>query len=383
MKIAFDAKRAFHNNTGLGHYSRTLIRSLADHFPEHAYYLLNPRPSRRFALKGEQLFEVRPDTFIDRVFPSYWRSFNVTKQLRRLKIELYHGLSHEIPVGMPDTAIPTVVTIHDLIHERYPGQYSPVDVRIYQKKFRYACAHSDRIIAVSEQTKKDIIDFYNVAENKIRVTYQSCDPAFGKKQSKEELQRVRQRYGLPDTYFLYVGSLIERKNLLGLCKAMHMLGKQLNVPLVVIGNGDAYKKKVKAYVKEKGLEQQVLFLSERPAAMESEEFQTASVFPAIYQMASALIYPSSFEGFGIPVLEALWSGIPVITSNNSSLQEVGGRGALYVDAHNTAQMAEAMKSILADPRLSASLVHEGKLHAQQFSVKACAERVMSVYREIA
>src|SRR6185503_6123802 len=108
-----------------------------------------------------------------------WRSSWVKKDLKKLKIDIYHGLSHEIPIGIHKTGIKSVVTIHDLIHERFPEQYSFVDVRIYRKKFRNACIHADKVIAISEQTKKDIIEFYKIPGNKITVCYQSCNPAFG------------------------------------------------------------------------------------------------------------------------------------------------------------------------------------------------------------
>jgi glycosyltransferase involved in cell wall biosynthesis len=382
MNIGFDAKRAFHNGTGLGHYSRTLIRSLAQNYPEHQYYLFNPKVSERFQLNGKNLTEVRPATFIGRLFPSYWRSSGLKNDLTRLKIDIYHGLSHEIPRGMARTGIHSVVTIHDLIHERYPEQYPAIDVQIYRYKFRYACQQADRIIAVSEQTKSDIVNFYHIPEHKVRVTYQSCDPAFALPLPADELQRVKKKYRLPESYFLYVGSLISRKNLLGLCSALARLKSGRHLPLVVIGDGGGYKKEVKQFLHEKRLTDRVIFLSEEPIARQSAEFQTAAVFPAIYQMATAFIYPSFFEGFGIPVLEALWSGIPVITSPTSCLPEVGGEGALYVDPADPGALAEAMDRLIDDVQLRETLVAKGRQQALRFTAEACASKVMAVYREL-
>ena len=327
MNIGFDAKRAFHNHTGLGHYSRTLIRSLSEVYPGHQYFLFNPKPSTQFSFQSENLHEVLPTGFPGKWFPSLWRSQLVKKDLQKLKIDLYHGLSHEIPMGLPRTGIRSVVTIHDLIHERHPEQYNPVDVRIYRKKFRYACANADRIIAISEQTRKDIIDFYQTDPAKIRVCYQSCNPAFGVQIGDEEKKAIRELYQLPLQFFLYVGSVIERKNLLNICKAINLLRNELNIPLVIIGEGGGYKQKVKDYIRQNGLESLCIFLSEKESARQSKGFRTATDFPAIYQSAIALIYPSFFEGFGIPVLEALWSHTPVITSTLSCLPEAGGKGA--------------------------------------------------------
>jgi glycosyltransferase involved in cell wall biosynthesis len=382
MNIGFDAKRAYHNHTGLGHYSRTLIRSLADYFPEHAYYLFNPKPSRRFSLKGNNLYEIQPSGFIDKLFSSAWRSSWVKKDLERLQIGLYHGLSHEIPAGIQETGIRSVVTIHDLIHERYPEQYNPIDVKIYTKKFRNACTHADRVIAISEQTKKDIIEFYKTPENKIRVCYQSCNPAFGAEVNTVEKQRVKKLYQLPGEFFLSVGSVIERKNLLNICKAVFLLRNDLEIPLVVIGDGGKYKQQVKDFIRQNGLEQKIIFLSETEAARSSAAFQSAEDFPAIYQSAVAMIYPSFFEGFGIPVLESLWSKTPVITSNVSCLPEAGGDGAYYVDPSSAEEIATGMKKIYRDKDLADGLRQKGWQHAQNFTPEKCATNVMNVYKEL-
>jgi glycosyltransferase involved in cell wall biosynthesis len=382
MNIAFDAKRAFHNSTGLGHYSRTLIRSLAQYYPQHEYYLFNPKSNSRFEVKGDHLHEIRPSGVLNKLFTSAWRSSWVKSDLKKWKIDLYHGLSHEIPVGIRDTGIRSVVTIHDLIHERYPEQYNPIDVKIYSKKFRYACAQADKVIAISEQTKKDIIEFYKTPAKKITVCYQSCNPAFGQTVVEAEKNRVRNLYGLPANFFLYVGSIIERKNLLNIGKAMFLLRNDIDVPLVVIGEGGKYKQQVKDYIRQNGLEKKIIFLSENPAAKASPAFRSAEDFPAIYQSAIAMIYPSFFEGFGIPVLEALWSRLPVITSNVSCLPEAGGDGAYYVNPASAEEMAQAMKKIYSDPVFAQTLKDKGWLHAQTFTQEKCAAGVMNVYNNI-
>jgi len=382
MNIGFDAKRAFHNGTGLGHYSRTLIRSLSEYYPEHQYYLFNPKPSADFELKGNNLHEVLPTGFLNRSFSSAWRSSWVKKDMKRLGIDIYHGLSHEIPLGIRKTGIRSVVTIHDLIHERYPEQYSALEVKIYSRKFRYACEHADKVIAISEQTKRDIIAFYKTPEEKITVCYQSCNPAFGMAVSQEEKARVRNEFSLPDQFFLYVGSIAERKNLLNILKALFLLRNELDIPLVVIGDGFKYKQQVKDFVMQNGLKDKVIFLSENEKARSSKAFRSATVFPAIYQSAIAMIYPSFFEGFGIPVLEALWSRLPVITSNVSCLPEAGGDGACYVNPASTEEIAGAMKKIYYDKEFANTLSEKGWRHAQSFNQKKCADAVMNVYKSV-
>lgn len=378
MKIAFEAKRAFTNGTGLGHYSRTLLSSLATYYPDHSYYLCTPKVTDRYnAAAFTNMQVVTPQSFPSNIFTSAWRSSWVKKDLKKLGIDLYHGLSHEIPMGIPNTGIKTVVTIHDLIFERYPAQFNPIDVKIYRKKFSYACANADRVIAISQQTKDDIIACYNTPADKIDVCYQSCNPMFDKTVSEEEKQIIRKRYNLPERYYLYVGSVIERKNLLTICKAIKTLNS--NIPLVVIGDGDGYKKQVLQYVQENGLQEKILFLSDRPETKELPSFRSAADFPAIYQQAICMIYPSIFEGFGIPILEALFSRIPVITSNISCLPEAGGPGAWYVDPYDVTKMAEGMSRFATDEALCRERGAQGLAHAQNFTAEKCAAAVMQVY----
>jgi len=203
-----------------------------------------------------------PQSIHHKLFPALWRSSWVKSDLKKQHIDLYHGLSNEIPAEIQSTGIKSVVTIHDLIFERFPGQYSNIDVKIYRAKFQYACRHADKIIAISKQTKQDLIDFYTIPAERIHVCYQACNPAFGKTISEEEKLKIKKKYNLPDQFFLYVGSVIERKNLLNVCKAMFLLRNESDIPLVVIGDGRKYKQQVKDFIRQNGLESRILFLSE-------------------------------------------------------------------------------------------------------------------------
>jgi glycosyltransferase involved in cell wall biosynthesis len=238
------------------------------------------------------------------------------------------------------------------------------------------------VIAISEQTKKDILEFYKVPEKKITVCYQSCNPLFAIPVSEKIKAQVKEKYSLPGEYFLYVGSIIERKNLLNVCKALFLSGKDFNIPLVVIGNGKKYKEQVKHFIRKNSLESKVIFLSENELARKSSSFLRAEDFPAIYQSATAMIYPSFFEGFGIPVLEALWSRLPVITSNVSCLPEAGGDGAYYVNPESAEESAERKKKIFSDKKCAESLKEKGWAHAQHFSQQKCAATVMDVYKDL-
>ncbi len=382
MNIGFDAKRAFHNNTGLGHYSRTLIRLLADYYPEHQYYLFNPKKSSRYKLQGKNLHEILPTGLPDTMLRAAWRSSWIKKDLKRTNIDVYHGLSHEIPIGIQKTGIKSVVTIHDLIPERYPEQYNPIDVKIYRKKFLYACQQADKIIAISAQTREDIIDFYKIPGEKIEICYQSCSPVFSVQASENEKKRIAVKYELPAEFFLSVGSVVERKNLLNVCKAFFLLRHDLDIPLVVIGDGGKYMQQVKDFILQHDLEKKIIFLSENKNLNSDPGFLSTPDLAVIYQLAIAMIYPSFFEGFGAPVLEALWSRLPVITSNVSCLPEVGGPGAYYVDPNSATEIAEGMKRIYSDKELVAAMKEKGIEHTRQFAPDKYAASVMNVYRSL-
>lgn len=382
MVIGFDAKRAYHNNTGLGNYSRTLIDSLARYYPEHQYVLFNPKASDLYQTTAAHVREVRPETLIDCVFPSYWRSARLSGQLTAQGIDLFHGLSHELPRGIEDTGIPSVVTMHDLIQERYPEQYAWIDRKTYGVKLRHAARAASLVIAISQQTKQDVERYLGVPAERIRVCYQSCSPVYREAVPEEKLQEIRRAYGLPDRYFLSVGSVIERKNLLRICEAMAMLKGRLDIPLVVIGSGGgAYKQKVEAFLQAQGLRTRVIFLSDNPLLASRAGYRSSADFPAIYRQAVAMLYPSSFEGFGIPVLEALCCGLPVITSDRSSLPEAGGPGSLYVDPDDPQQIADAMRQVSEDDALVTQMGVTGLTHAEKFTAEACARRVIDVYNE--
>lgn len=377
MNIAFDAKRAFVNDTGLGNYSRTLITSLAHDFPQHQYFLCTPKTGPLFKPAGANLQVMLPEKPLHKLMPAAWRSKWVVGDLVRHGIELYHGLSHEIPQGIAQTEIRSVVTMHDLIHERYPDQYPWLDRKIYSSKFKYACHHADAVIAISEQTKRDLIDFYNTDPSKIHVCYQSCHPMYSVQADIAQKAAISKKYSLPDQYLLYVGSIIERKNLLNVCKALQ-LAKDVTMPLVVIGKGKAYKRQVEQYLASHQLSNRVIFLSYQKQANGQTGVEAAD-FPAIYQMSRMLIYPSFFEGFGIPVIEGLYSGIPVITSNTSCLPEAGGDAAFYVDPSSAEEIAAQIRNILGNTAIVEQQVKKGILHAQRFSNEIAAAAVHKVY----
>lgn len=382
MNIAFDAKRAYHNNTGLGVFSRVLIGLLARQYPQHEYFLCNPKPGNLFTPSSPNIHEMQPQQALHKLFTNIWRSKWVVQDLKKIGINIYHGLSHEIPVNIDKTDIRSVVTMHDMFPEIYPEQYNPIDAKIYRSKSRYACKHADRIMAISEETKKHINDIYKIDAEKIDVIYQSCPDIFYKIANEGTKESIRKKYNLPQNFFLHVGTIIERKNLLNICKAMNEIRHDIEFPLVVVGKGGAYKTKVQQYIKENNLQERVIFLSDRLAEAGKKPFIETEDFPAIYQMAAAMIYPSFYEGFGIPVAEALASGTPVITSNTSCLPEVGGSAAFYVNPSKPEEMAEGFRKIYNDKELAASMREKGFIQAKRFAPETYASQVMCMYENV-
>ena len=384
MKIGFEAKRVFTNTTGLGNYCRVLISSLAKNYKANEYFLFTPKQTNLFNTSAYQNIQVvMPQTPLDKLFTAYWRSNSVKKDIAAKGIDIYHGLSHEIPYNIHQLkGVKTVVTMHDLIVERYPEQFNPIDVKTYRFKYKYACKHTDKIVAVSKQTKQDLIDFYKVPEAKIEVCYPGSMKLFDKQVSEAEKQQIKALYKLPDQFFLSVGSIIPRKNLLTVCKAFYELKNSMNIPLVVIGKGSKYKEEVKQYVVDKGLQDRIIFLNDAPQVQSLQGFKSGEDFPAIYQQALCMIYPSIFEGFGLPILEALQSGLPVITSNISCLPETGGNAAYYIDPLSVQEMATAIATIATNEPLRKDMIIRGYQHAQLFSQERCAARVMQLYESL-
>jgi len=371
-KLGFDAKRLFNNTTGLGNYSRTLLRNLSKYFPEEHYFLFSPKikehPLTLPFSKNPAYSSVFPSTR----FKNYWRSYGMVNDLKQKEIELYHGLSHELPIGIENTKIKTVVTIHDLVIKTWQDTFPWFDRQIYDRKFSSSCSRADQIIAISESTKNDIVKYYHTDPKRIKVIYQTCNENFKLILSDSLIQQVLEKHQLPASYLLYVGSVTERKNLLGLLEAIRQLPKTLNIPLVVIGNGTTYLKKVLTFIETHGLQQQVFF----PKKISTEELS------AIYQGAELFCYPSFYEGFGIPIIEALFSKTPVLTSNLSSLPEAAGPGAFYANPHEPESISAGIQKILSDRTYRQELIERGYAHAQKFNGKDLTVEMMGVYRDL-
>ncbi len=372
MKIGYDAKRAVGNMTGLGNYSRLVIESVAEAYPDSQLFLYtpknksNPRLGPIEALHNVQFRIPAPSGFQG----SLWRTFGITNCLRPDKIDVYHGLSNELPLNIAAGHVPTVLTMHDLIYRRIPEAYNPIDRWLYDYKYGASCRNATRIIAISERTKKDIMEFYGIDESKIDVIYQGCDNSFARRLTKEQREEVRRRLNLPSRYILQVGTIEARKNLALTVKALS--GVAADIKLLAVGRDrKGYRKEVEKIAKEIGVLDRVVFRDDI----------TFADLPAVYQMAEVVAYPSRYEGFGIPVLEGLTSRRPVIAATGSCLEEAGGDAAIYVNPDDARQLAEAVNAILSGSLPVGEMIEKGEAHAARFKNLDMASALMEVYQK--
>ncbi len=374
MKIGFDGKRAAQNFTGLGNYSRYALEALLRYYPneEYAVYIpkdvSNPKFEDILRESGGAVKKVLPAGAFARRFKSLWRVWGVTDDIVTDGVRLYHGLSNELPLNIRSVSstVKSVVTIHDVIFRRLPSCYPFVDRCIYDYKFRRACRNADHIIAVSECTKRDIVKDYGVAPEKVSVIYQGCDPLFSQQVAPERIAEVRARYSLPDKFIVSVGTIEERKNLLSVVKALLELPQDIH--FVAVGRRTKYASLVDRFVAENGLSHRVHMLHGVPYAD----------LPVIYQCASVFAYMSLYEGFGIPLLEALNSRLPVVAATGSCLEEAGGPGSIYVEPFDAAAIAAAVERCL-EPAVRGVMIAAGLEWASRFSMEQFARETMRCY----
>ena len=370
MKIGFDAKRVFQNRSGLGNYSRSTLRLLSRCYPENTYYLFSGKPNKAVFLPSENQFIVEPDKGFPSLFPDYWRSWGLYHQANNLSLDIFHGLSNELPFSIKKTNAKSVVTIHDLIFLRFPEYYSAVDRHIYSLKFKHACRVADHIIAISNATKDDIVHFFGTDPDKIEVIYQSCDPLFQKQVSAETKSEIKKKYNLPEQYILFLGTIEKRKNALSLIKAF--LNENIDFPLVIAGKPTEYISEIKDFLKDNPAGNRIIF---------KHNIETSDL-PALYQSSVIFVYPSVFEGFGIPILEAMNSGVPVITSTGSCFAETGGDAALYCDPYDYEQIGSALSKLLNNSDIRQSMIEKGFSHSRQFDEDVVAANLMNMYSHL-
>lgn len=360
MKIGFDGKRFFHNASGLGNYSRDLLRILARHLPQNQYVLFDRKDSGR----GQDILSAPNVSFSPLTPGIFARQLQMGRDACAADCDIFHGLSGELPLRWGNRKIRKVVTIHDLIFRIYPEYYNFFDREIHFRKFRNAALAADVVVAISEQTKADIVHYLNIPENKIRVIYQGCSHLFKTPYSREEMNRVKNKYNLPEKFLLNVGTVEERKNGLSIAKAI----RDTDLPLVFIGRETAYANAIRNV----SLPRQVRFLKD----VSNEELAV------IYRLATLFIYPSVYEGFGIPVIEALFSGTPVITNREGVFREAGGPSTVYADVQNISDLRTKILHLWNDEDLRSKIAQDGGRFVQKFNDEVIARQWAELYESL-
>jgi glycosyltransferase involved in cell wall biosynthesis len=294
----------------------------------------------------------------------------VVADLQRDGVQLYHGLSGELPIGIHKSGIRSVVTIHDLIFLRHPEFYHWLDTKIYAWKFRQTLKEADHVIAISECTKRDILYYGDIDEGKISIVYQSFAPRFTADVIDEQRSQVRTTYQLPERYILNVGSIEARKNILQAVQALPLLPD--DVALVIVGRHTSYTDRVLQYVQEHHLEQRVFVLHGVPDVH----------LPVFYAMAEAFVYPSVYEGFGIPIIEAISCGLPVVACTGSCLEEAGGPDSYYVQPGDVEAMADAIRHTLIGAEGRELRIENSQKYIRRFGGCSVASQVADIYQRL-
>lgn len=378
MTIYFDISAAVHRRAGLGRYAESLARALLSQSTDLPIYQSTDLAffyNREAGVEPLAGLEHVPAATVNLGYKP-WRMLVWLGQLGRIGFDrllpgatLFHATEHLL---LPLQGVPTVLTVHDLIFRRYPAHHKRLNRWYLNATMPLFCRRADHIIAVSEQSKRDVIAAYGIPAGKITVIYEAADPRFGP-QPTGVVAAVRARYHLPDRYLLFVGTIEPRKNLgrlLAAFERLHAAG--FTDALVIVGKRGWLYDDFFARLEGSPARQAVLF----PGFVPDPDL------PAVYAGAQALAFPSEFEGFGLPVLEAMACGTPVVCSNTSSLPEVAGDAALLIDPLDVDALIDALRRVLTDADLAADLRARGRAQAARFSWDRAAAETLTVYRRV-
>jgi glycosyltransferase involved in cell wall biosynthesis len=368
MTIYFDLSAAAHRRAGLGRYADSLARALIPLLGERLAFFYNAEHGVEPAAGLERL----PARTVSLGYKP-WRMAVWLGQLGRVPFNrllpgagLYHATEHLL---MRLSSVPTVLTVHDLIFRRYPAHHKPLNRWYLNLSMPLYCRRATRIIAVSERTKRDVVEAYGVAPEKVTVIYEAAAPGF-KPQAAENVARAKQRYGLPERYILSVGTIEPRKNLGRVLTAFERLRTEgLVEAFVVVGKRGWLYDDFFAQLEQSPAKHAVIF----PGWVDDGDL------PAIYAGAAAVAFPSEFEGFGLPALEGMACGAPVVCSNTSSLPEIVGGAALLVTPTDTNQITDALRRVLREPGLAEDMRRRGYEQAAKFSWERAAQETTRVY----
>jgi glycosyltransferase involved in cell wall biosynthesis len=367
MLIGFEASALQGCKSGVGYYAENLLGGMMSTAPEHDYVLLSNRdmrpswrPISHETLQGDRFFPVR----------AAWMQAALPGILRRLRPDICHFPNYLAPLAC---GRPYVVTIHDMTLFITPRYHRLKKLVLDRTLVPHVARRAAAIITVSKSARDDIVRYLKVPRDRVHVVMNAVGPAFVPVTDQARLEAVRARYGLDVPYILYVGTIEPRKNIVRLIRAFAQLKKK-DIPhkLVLVGQPGWKCEPIYAEVEKRGLRQDVIFTGYVPF----------DDLPVLYSGAESMAFPSLYEGFGLPVLEAMACGTPVVTSSSSSLAEVADGAALLVDPYSVAEIAGSLQRIHSDPALAAELSEKGRARAAQFTWETAARDTLCIYEDI-
>jgi glycosyltransferase involved in cell wall biosynthesis len=368
MRVAIDARKL--HDFGIGTYIRNLLRHLARLDRESEFVLLVGESDMAVASHLGRNFRTVLESAPNY---SFQEQIRIPWALHRERPDVFHAPHYILPVGV---RCRSVVTIHDCIHLMFP-QYLPNRMAYaYARASMWSAARkSARILTVSEASKRDILHFFRVPAEKIEVVYNAIDERFWNRPDEGDVSRVRERYQLTSRFVLYVGNIKPHKNLVRLIEAFDLVRKRGldDVKLLIIGDEISKLPALRRAVHGHKLHKEVRFLG----------YVRDETLAILYRLASAFAFPSLYEGFGLPALEAMASGTPVVTSNVSSLPEVVGNAAVLVDPYDVEAIADGLIRVLTDTSLAGELSRRGLVRARDFSWERSVARTHEIYRQVA
>jgi len=381
MHVAIDYTAAVRQGAGIGRYTRNLIRALAELDTVNLYTLFVAGGWGEGDGDGlgawPDNFRVRSIPLTDRVMRIFWQRIRVPLPIQLLtgSIDLFHSPDFVLP---PLGRTPALLTVHDLSFLRVPRYFVPGFRNYLERAVSRGVRRACHILADSESTRRDLIEFMQVSPEKVTVLYPGVEPRFRRVEDEAMLARVAQRYALPQRFILGLSTLQPRKNFEGLIDAYRQLvagahdtQEISDLHLVICGGYGWMYESMLERIKSYGLEERVHL----PGYVHDEDL------PALYSLAAVFAFPSWYEGFGLPVLEAMVCGTPVVAADNSSLPEVVGGGGLLIDAADTDQLARALGRVLTEPDLRARLIAAGHVQAAQFAWDQAARSLLRIYQQ--
>jgi glycosyltransferase involved in cell wall biosynthesis len=372
MKIAVNTLPLLDNRAGAERYTQNIIRHLIAADPRNVYYLILSRINQTYYGSNQETAHnlVWGGNTRNKLIRILGEQVYLPRLVRRKGLDL---LFSPCNIGPRNPPVPMVITLFDLHWLRFPELFSPLRLAYLRRALTWSVRKAEAVLTISENSKKDLINLLSVPEEKITVTYVGLDPLFQKIPPPSEIDALRRRYGLKDRFILSVGQLHKRKNIPGLLQAFRRLAAHspLNVQLVLAGGEGDGSAEVREAVRPLGRDRVVF-----TGCLPDEDLLR------FYHAAECLVYPSFYEGFGLPVLEAMACGCPVITSNVSSLPEVAGEAALLIDPYRVETIASALVSLLTNPCLSQTLIQKGFEQARRFTWEAAARKTLEVFEKV-